>query len=141
MKTPREILLERHRAVAQKLDAIREAAVASIGDHRSADSPAVTDRRYNWRELFFSLRWHLAGMSAIWLAIAFLSLNASHSPGLAASVPAQKIPSARIIMASLRENRRQLLELIQPPDARNTGPQSLVLPRPRSQTRYEILSV
>ncbi len=140
MKTPREILLERHQAAAPKLDAIRETAVASVGHHRIEDSTAVTDRRYNLREFLFSLRWHLAGMSATWLVIAFLSLNAGHSPGLAASAPVQKIPSAQIIMASLRENRRQLLEMIQPSDSRDAGPQRLILPQPRSQRRYEILT-
>ena len=133
MKTPREILFERHQAIAPKLDAIRETAVAAVGDHCITNPSAVTDRRYNLREFLFSLRWHLAGMSAVWLVIAFLSLNAGHSPGLAASAPARKIPSAQIIMASLRENRRQLLELMQPAEARGEQPQKSILPRPRSQ--------
>jgi hypothetical protein len=140
MKTPREILFERHQAAAPKLDAIRQTAVASVGDQRIKDSTAVTVRRYNWREFFFSLRWHLAGMSAVWLVVAFLSLNAGHSASLAASVPTQKIPSAQIIMASLRENRRQLLELMQPAEARGEQPQKPILPRPRSQRPCEILT-
>ena len=140
MKTPREILLERYQAVVTKLDVIRETAVASVGDRHRANSPAVTDRRYNWRELFFSIRWHLAGMSAVWFVVAFLGLNAGHAPGLAASVPAQKIPSAQIIMASLRENRRQLLELMQPAEARGEQPQKSILSRPRSQRPCEILT-
>ena len=93
-----------------------------------------------WREFLFSLRWHFAAMSAAWLVIAFLGLTAGHSSSLAA-VPAQKIPSAQIIMASLRENRRQLLELIQPPDARESGPARLLLPQPRSLRHAEIMSV
>ena len=140
MKTPREILIKRHQAIEPKLDAIRETAVASLDDRRTANSPVVTDRRYNWHELFFSLRWHLAGMSAAWLVAALLSLNAGHSPGLAASAPAQKIPSAKIIMASLRENRRELLQMIQSPDARDAAPQRLIPPQPRSQRRYENLT-
>jgi len=138
MKTPREILFERHQAVAPKLDVIRETAVASVDDRHMVDSPAVTDRRYNLREWFFSLRWHLAGMGAVWVVVAFLSLNAGHSPGLATAVPAQKIPSAQIIMASLRENRRELLELMQPAEARGEQPQKSILPRPRSQRPWEI---
>ena len=140
MKTPREILIKRHQAIEPKLDAIRETAVASLNDRRTANSPAVTDRRYNWREFLFSLRWHLAGMSAVWLVVALLSLNAGHSASLASSVPAQKIPSAQIIMASLRENRRQLLELMQPAEARGEQPQKSILPRPRSQRPCEILT-
>jgi len=140
MKTPREILLERHRVAESKLDVIRHSAVAAVCDRRSADSPAVTDRRYNWRELLFSLRWHFAALSAAWFVIACLSLTAGHSPGSEAKVPTQRIPSAQIIMASLRENRRQLLELIQPPEARDAGPQRLMLPQPQSQRSPEILT-
>ena len=107
---------------------------------KAEDSSAATDLGGSLRELLFSLRWHLAGMSAVWLVVAFLSLNAGHSASLAASVPAQKIPSAQIIMASLRENRRQLLELMQPAEARGEQPQKSILPRPRSQRPYEILT-
>ena len=140
MKTPREILLERHQAAESKLDAIRQSAVAAACDRRKANSPTVIGRRYNWREFLFSLRWHFAALSAVWLVIAFLGLTAAHSPSLTAAVPAQKIPSAQIIMASLRENRRQLLELIQPADAHETGPVRLLVPQPRSQRRYETLT-
>ena len=140
MKTPREILFQRHQSATPKLDTIRETAVASFGDHHNAKA-IDTDRGYNLREFFFSLRWHLAGMSAVWLVVAFLSLNVGHSPGLTASIPAQKIPSAQIIMASLRENRRELLQMIQSPDSRDAGPPRLILPQPRSQRRYEILTV
>ena len=70
MKTPREILFKRHQAAEPKLDAIRETAVASTYDRR-IHSPAVTDCRYSLREFLFSLRWHLAGMGAVWLVIVF----------------------------------------------------------------------
>ena len=143
MKTPREILIKRHQSVEPKLDAIRQSAVAAVAavcDRRGADSSAVADRRYSLRELLISLRWHLAGMSAVWVVVALLQLDVSHSPGPTAAIPMRKIPSAQIIMASLRENRRLLWELIQPPDARDAGPQRLMLPQPHSQRGYEILN-
>jgi len=148
MKTPREILLKRHQAAAPKLDAVRRQVMQTVF-HREARRAAVPEFTVAgtatlpvpfWRELFFSLRWHLAGMSAAWLVVAFLSLNAGHSPGPAAPVSARKIPSAQIIMASLRENRRQLLELMQPAEARGEQPQKSILPRPRSQRPCEILT-
>ena len=74
--------------------------------------------RYRWREFFFSLRWHLAGMGAAWLVIVLLNLNVGHSVSLASAVPAGKIPPPQIILASLRENRRELLEMIQPSESR-----------------------
>jgi hypothetical protein len=140
MKTPREILFKRHQAAESKLDAIRETAVASVCDRRIANSPAITDRGYNWREFFFSLRWHLAGMGAAWLVIVLLNLNVGHSVSLASAMPREKIPSAQIILASLRENRRELLQMIQSPDSHDGGSQRLILPQPRSQRRYENLT-
>ena len=136
MKTPREILFQRHQAAEPKLDEIREKVVATVRDHR-ARSTAVTDRRYNLREILFSLRWHLAGMGAAWSLILLLNLNAGHPTDLASTVPAAKIPPPQIILASLRENRRELLQLIQPAESREVRPTKLF---PRSERRDEILT-
>jgi hypothetical protein len=139
MKTPREILLEKHRTAASKLDTIRERTLA-----RLAEPPkrkwSGEESSFSLRDVIFSLRWHLAGMGTVWLIVALLNLNAGHSPGLMAAVPRGKIPSAQIIMASLRENRRELLQMIQSPDAHDAGPQRLIPPQPRSQRRYENLT-
>jgi len=139
MNTPREILLKRHQAAAPKLDAIRESVVATVCDRRTY-SPAVADHRYNWSELLISLRWHLAGLGAAWLVIALLNLSVGHSASLAAAIPRGKTPSPRIILASLRENRRELLEVIQASDSRTAGPRKLIPPQPRSQRCHEILT-
>ncbi len=53
-------------------------------------------------------------MGAAWLVIVLLNLNIGHSTSLASAMPAAKIPPPQIILASLRENRRELLEMIQP---------------------------
>jgi hypothetical protein len=140
MKTPREILFKRHQAAESKLDAIRETAVASVCDRRIANSPAITDRGYNWREFFFALRWHLAGMGAAWLVIVLLNLNVGHSVSLASAMPREKIPSPQIILASLRENRRELLEMIQPFESRDARPSKLFPLQPRSERPYEALT-
>ena len=62
------------------------------------------------RHLLQSLRWHLAGMSALWLLIAFLS--GGHSAAPARKTAEKVVPSPQQLLASLRENRRQVLELI-----------------------------
>ncbi len=138
MKTPREILFQWHQAAEPKLDAIRETAVASVYDRRT-HSPAVTDRRYNWREFFLSLRWHLAGMGAAWLMIVLLNLNIGYATTLASAIPSGKIPPAQIILACLRENRRELLEMIQPSESRDARPTKLFPAQPRSERPYETL--
>jgi len=83
-----------------------------------------------------SLRWHFAGISAIWLFIMFLHLNSGRAPTMMASVPSIKPASPRIIMASLRENRRQINEMIEPPSTDNE-PRNQYLPKPRSDRRVE----
>jgi hypothetical protein len=148
MKTPREILLEQHQAVAPKLDVIRETAVDTIklreGRHvavpKIRDAGTASLRIFSWREFLFSLRWHLAGMGAAWLVIALLSLNVSHATRLASAIPRGKIPPAQIILASLRENRRELLEMIQPSESSDARPAKLFPLQPRSERPHETLT-
>jgi len=116
MKTPREFLFERHRPAETRLDALRKKTVASICDplrsEKSVSTLAPDRRTSSWAGWLLSLRWHLAGMSAVWLVILFL--NADHSPGPVAAMPKEKIPSPRQLLLALMENRRQLLQLIEP---------------------------
>jgi hypothetical protein len=106
MKTPREILLQRHKAVEPQLDAVRRNALAAL------ERPGLADEL---REFVFSLRWHLAGMSAVWMAALLLHIDSA--PGPATDAARNKIPAAREIMAALLENRRELLELTDAPAA------------------------
>ena len=118
-----------------KLREERQVAVPEIRDAGTASLPI-----FSWREFFISLRWHLAGMSVTWLVVILLNLNVGQSVNLAAAIPREKIPSAQIILASLRENRRELLEMIQPPEPRDTRPVKLFPTQPRSERPYETLT-
>ena len=87
-----------------------------------------------WREILYPLRWHLAGMSAAWLVVALL--NVEPSPAPTAIMSRQKdSPSARQLLMALRENRRQLLELIGPPVTEPAPPPRAPVPPPRSELR------
>jgi hypothetical protein len=101
MKTPREILLERHHAAAPKLDAIRAGVVAGLA------RPAARET-VSWRDFVRSLRWHFVALSAAWVVVAIL--NTDHSPGAMAKIPRDRIPTAQQLWASLRESRRLLQE-------------------------------
>ena len=126
MKTPKEILLQRHQAVEPKLDAVRRNALASL------ERP---DLAQSWRAFVFSLRWHLAGMSAVWIAVLLLNLG---SPGGSTVVIAQdKIPTARVLLEALLKNRRELMELTEMPAA--SAPPSLPPRRSEIQTTIEIV--
>ena len=121
MKTPREILLERHQTAGPKLDLIRtdilnsELGAGVVPGTRLAKA-AVSP--WQWltvirREILQPFRWHLAGLGAAWLVVALLNLDPSAAPTV--GVARKNSPSPQQILASLRENRRQITELTEPP--------------------------
>jgi len=86
------------------------------------------------RKILYPLRWHLAGMSAVWLVVALL--NVEPSPASTNMMSSQKdSPSPRQLLMALRENRRQLLELIEPPVTEPAPPPRAPVPPPRSELR------
>lgn len=129
MKTPRELLLERHRAASRRLDAVRHAALTSM---------QTEQRAFSLRDFLRSLRWHALGLGAAWLFILSLRLSAAQSPAMLAAIPSTKIPPPRVILASLRENRRELMQMMETntPAAKPSG---LVPATPHSERRRELL--
>ena len=113
MKTPREILLQQHETAAPKLDAIRAGVVAGLG------RPAARET-ISWRDLVRSLRWHLAALSAAWVVAGILNMDPS--PSQVAKIPRDKISSPQQLWASLRENRRLLLEYSDAPVVEAAAP-------------------
>jgi hypothetical protein len=84
-----------------------------------------------WRELLWSLRWHLAGLSAAWLVVLLLSIGHTHDP--AQGLPRRDAPSPKQLLAALRENQRQLRELIAAPVSEEAPEPAKPTPSPRSQ--------
>jgi len=128
MKTPRELLLKRHRDAQPKLDVIRRAVVAN--ETQSATS------RLSLSDLLRSLRWHLAGMSTVWLFVLILRADTGRSPVLAAAIP--QPPPPQVMIASLREHRRLLSEMTDahPADGERL---ELFVPKPHSESRHEFV--
>jgi len=83
----------------------------------------------SWREVLLSLRWHLAGMGALWMIAAFLNIEPSSAPATTAQ---NKPPTQQLLMA-LRENRRQLSELINPAAPESDALPDIFVPRRRSE--------
>ncbi len=130
MKTPRELLLQRHQAVEPKLDSVRRNALAALAPPHPLESFAQS-----WKTFIFSLRWHLAGLSAVWLAV--LLFNLDYTPDSTVVIAADKIPPARVILAALLENRRELMELTETPAA--SEPPALPPRRSEIQPTTEIV--
>jgi hypothetical protein len=138
MKTPRGILLERHRQAEAKLDAVRRNALATLpaaeaaGALRAARSGALLLRAAlskAWLELICPCRRAWAGMAALWLALAAanLGMKAAFPTGPAlASAPARELGQA------LEEQRRLLAELLPP-----VQPPAIQPARPSRRSRSE----
>jgi hypothetical protein len=130
MKTPREILLQRHQVVEPKLDAARRNALAALAQSHTPSPFAQSLRSY-----IFSMRWHLAGMGAVWMAV--LLLNLDSAPGSTVVIARDKIPPARVLLAALLKNRLELMELTGAPPA---GEPAVVPPRRSEiQPAFEIV--
>ena len=136
MKTPRELLLERHRSEGSRLDAIRRDVLvavqpASAGEpHRQAQPRRAAS---SLLALLLPFRWHLAGMSAAWLITAFLNMDSATEVGIARTDG----PSPQQILASLRENRRQITELTGPPVQAGEAIPAPRIPAPRRRSESE----
>ena len=150
MKTPREVLLAQHQAAEPKLDAIRKEVLAEVKQtfHAGRDAsprrplPATHGRLgeaslpgrvvvAGWRQFWWSLHWHLAGLSAVWLVV--LALSIDQSPAPTREVAQRPVLSSQQLLAALRENQRQLRELVRVPAAEEAPEPPHPAPSPRSQ--------
>ena len=117
MKTPRELLLERHQAMEPRLDVLRREVLAKQWE------PGTTKwtSRF-WLEVFWSCRRTWTSLAAIWVILLLLNLS-QRDP---ASVRlAQSQPSA-VTMMSFQEQEALLQELL----ADRTSPLEAVPARP-----------
>jgi hypothetical protein len=126
MKTPREILFNRHRAVAPKLDAIRHQIVDSKS--RGSNFAAVL-----WRELIFPSRRTWASLAAIWILIFVVNFSQRDYSPVAV---AKSSPTPEMI-SSFRQQEKILAELIGQNELRVAEPPKTFLPRPSSRRRFE----
>jgi len=143
MKTPREMLLERHRAVAPKLDAVRQSAVAAVCDRRTGtvdaherrpQAAATSAWHVLWQELIMPSRRIWAGLAAVWLVLAVVNLSQRDH------LPAGKVAAAAPVM-DFQTQQRWLNELL----ADRSLPLSAdrpktFLPQPSSKRCLEILT-
>ncbi|MEQ2010387.1 MAG: hypothetical protein ABMA26_26675 [Limisphaerales bacterium] len=164
MKTPRELLLKRHEAALPKLDALRtragdlqspSPAVASLASSTAADGDCKSPARASasqlstfnsqpvslWERLFGPNPLAWAGLAAVWVVL--LSVNRSGSQPASSASMANRAsqPSEAAVAEIVRENRRQMAELLNldEPQAAPT-PRSELHPK-RSQRREDVVVV
>ena len=135
MKTPRELLLKRHEAALPNLDALRAAALPA----RSQLSTFNPQPASLWKRLFGPNPLAWAGLAAVWLVLLAVNRNGSEPATSTASHANQ--PSEAAVAEIVRENRRQMAELLNldEPQAAPT-PRSELHPK-RSQRREDFAVV
>ena len=142
MKTPREVLLSRHRHVEPKLDEMRSSIAARPAVAPYQRLPVGLDRRASrvvfilWRELIWPCWRVWAGLACAWALIIALNL-AAYEP--ATRVAGKTAPLSREELRALSEQRLLLAELIEPMPETAETPQSKP-PGPRSERRPKFVN-
>ena len=144
MKTPRDILLARHRAAESKLDTIRQATVSAVCDHRHPDA---ADKRAEpgatsillllWRELIVPGRRIWAGLATIWILIIIVNFSQRDRAELMAGETPSLSPQA---IQVLWQQERLLAEGNGPVETKAAPPAPKPLvPRPSGERRFEMM--
>ena len=131
MKTPREILLQRHESAQPKLDAVRREALASITHDRPTVTPASSVLKL-WEELVLPCRGIWAGLAAVWLGLLVFHLSGS-SPARPSMLAKSRPVNSQMFLA-LREQQQILNELLGPA---STSPAAAAPPRNPSTPHSE----
>jgi len=145
MKTPRDILLERHQATAPKLDAIRREALNVAADVNRRKQPVreltfaatlANAIRLSFLELVWPCRRIWIGLTAVWILL--FIVNVSQRDG-SQTVTAKSGPSPEMIM-TLKDQQKILAELLTDHSVpHDTERQTIFPPKPRTQSA-EILT-
>ena len=145
MKTPREILLNRHRSAAPKLDAIRREVMKVAADVNRRKQPVreltfaaalANAIRLSFLELIWPCRRIWTGLAAVWILIFIFNFSQRDPSELMARKTPP--PSPEMIL-TFRQQEKLLTELIGPNEPQAAAPPKPFLPQPRSEGRIEIL--
>ncbi len=110
MKTPRDILLARHRDAEPALDAVRQQALAASSSSANAhDGERVSFAIQLWRELILPCRAVWVGLAAAWAIIFALHISTGAEPA-AQMVKTTPLDAETVIV--LREQRQILAQLL-----------------------------
>lgn len=137
MKTPREMLLARHRAVEPKLDVVRERALVALSPGQAR--PPSFGRRWlaTCREFLHIPRVAWAGLAAAWLVI--IALNASSNDmTVTATASVREAKRTPENLQAWREQKRLFAELVGSGEGRDADVPRFV-PRPRSERQPQMV--
>jgi len=133
MKTPREILLERHLAKMPELDAFRHKAINA--ELRRGNFGAIVSEWSSllWRELIWPCRRIWAALVTVWILIfaANIATNGVSHPVIA------KVASSQETIMAWQQQQRLLIDLTGLDEAPTALPIRSFTPRPSSQRSFK----
>ena len=143
MKTPRELILERHQAAEAKLRAIRaeDLAAEASGQRQPLLNLAGIAQKL-WLEALWPWRRVWIGVAASWLVILALSLGTGDIPRTASTKPPRPDPEVLAVLQQQEQLLTQLLGVGTPPHAslpRALGPRSAAEPPPGAEREADRL--
>jgi len=143
MKTPRELILEKHRSIETRLEQIRPEQLAALAREALASTAHPDPMRKEaglwviarefWMESIRPWRRAWIGMAAAWIVI-LVSFAATHDTPQTARVKVR--PPSPEMMAALREQRQMMLQLFEP--SASVRPVESKIQGPRSEQRIAI---
>jgi len=135
MKTPREVILERHQSAEAKLAGIREedlaAAVRQSRSGSSDESDGVFLALRFWQEALWPYRRVWLGLAAVWILIAAVKFSTTETR--TAHYTAQRPNQA--VLTALHDQRRLMDQLLEPAAPALAAPPKR--PGPRSEVKPE----
>ena len=135
MKTPREIILDRHRAAEEKLNAISAQDLAAYAQTSTIKEPDSSTGRLAarfWHEAIWPWRRAWAGFAAVWLGIVALHFASGDSPSSTISEAARANPQVIVVLEQQKQLLAQLLGPVSAPKETRSQP------APRSESRHEL---
>ena len=101
MKTPREILLNKHQPALPKLDAIRQKTLGQLTG-QEPEAPKASLATQIWLELILPCRRVWGGLAAVWVGIIIFNLSQPSSrPPVLANAPSAAESAAACIWGGL----------------------------------------
>ena len=140
MKSPREILLERHRATASKLDAIRRECVgqaSSLSQNKRTETGRMPVLLLMWRELVWPSRRIWAGLAAVWIMILAVNFSSRDHSQLVAEKSA---PTAEMVLTWWQQ-QQLLAELLGPNETHTAAPPKPFSPQPSGERLFQMTTV
>lgn len=138
MKTPRELILEKHRGIESKLAQIRPEDLAALAQAEAMREARPVRPGFSlldaacefWQEAVWPWRRAWLGMAALWLVMLLAFAATDDAPRMARS---KSRPPSPEVLAVLREQKQLMSQLCEP--AASARPAEPRLPGRRSEIR------